>query len=176
MTIEGFSQLVIGNWWVYSALQLDSLGDYRPMGTGRDTVRINRDTIINGKTFFVAEGTYHGGSIPVREYWRDSADCLVNEIGHILFCFGHFNSIFQVDSIPGQFTANYVTSNQYSSVGTALGTLNCYIMTVTYNYVLYGQRDWHYKYTYKIGRVKWDEDDPAMFYPIEQRLVNYFVQ
>lgn len=174
-TIGDFSQLAIGNWWVYSAGQIDSSG-ISTIGTGRDTIRIVRDTLINGNSYYIAEGSYRGGLDYTREYWRDSADCLINESGKILFCFGRFNQIIRRDSVPGQYTSEYVVDINSSTVGTGVGTLPCYIMNVTYNYISFGQRNWHYKYTVNVGRVKWRIDDPNMPFPYEQRLINYFVQ
>jgi hypothetical protein len=177
LTISAFSQLAIGNWWTYSANKLNPSGDYvGVLGSGRDTISINRDTIINGNTFYIAEGTYQGGLVYMREYWRDSANCLVNENGDILFCFGYFNAVFRHDSVPGQYTSDYIVDMNRNATYTAIGVLPCYVMNVTYNYVAFGRKDWHYKYTYYIGRVKWRVDDPNLPDPYEQRLESYHVQ
>jgi len=50
-----FIPLTIGNYWVYDTYRIDTLGNETISNSG-DSAYVDRDTIINGKTFYIIEG------------------------------------------------------------------------------------------------------------------------
>jgi hypothetical protein len=175
-TLSDYSKLAIGNWWVYSTQRYDTNGVYTNVGIGRDTIRITRDTVIHNDTFFIVEGTTWGTNLSLREFWRDSADCLINETGKIFFCYGRYDQVLRHDSVPGYYTADYVVSSVPANVSTGAGNFSAYVMTVTYDRVFWGITVSQYSYSRGIGRVMLKEDFPAQPGGLEQRLMNYGVQ
>jgi len=51
-TIVTYMNLEIGNYWVYEWVEIDDLGAASPLNQ-RDSVFIEKDTIIDGKTYSV---------------------------------------------------------------------------------------------------------------------------
>lgn len=89
-----YTPLAIGNYWVYKNYEVDSLGNETEVQY-LDSVVITHDTIINGNTYYIFEGTNY----PLPQNWhyikivRDSGDYLVNEQGKILFSSNDFSNI-----------------------------------------------------------------------------------
>jgi len=73
----------VGSYWVYHWTNIDSLGNETPNGTV-DSVFITGDSIVNGHTYVVYEGTYLGSS---HYSWleRDSSGYIVAPNGQILY-------------------------------------------------------------------------------------------
>lgn len=88
IAIHQYSQLALGNYWVYERYRYDSLGNETILGS-QDSLVVVGDTVANGQPFFVLQGTCdtpHGQ--PYRYYARDSADCLINLDGSLILPFG----------------------------------------------------------------------------------------
>ncbi|MDH4058408.1 MAG: hypothetical protein OEU76_06565 [Cyclobacteriaceae bacterium] len=89
-----YMPLTVGNFWVYENYSIDTLGNETVL-TQRDSIVVDRDTIIGAHTYFILEGT----SYPTVNDWgivdivRDSSDYLVNEKGKILFSSSNFSDI-----------------------------------------------------------------------------------
>ena len=52
-----YMPLKIGNYWIYQTYKIDSLGNESIDGAV-DSVRVTKDTLINGNTYFVLEGEF----------------------------------------------------------------------------------------------------------------------
>jgi hypothetical protein len=175
-TLADYSQLATGNWWAYQTMRYDTSGNYWSQGTGRDTLRITGDTVLNGNTYFVVDGTSFGGGLTTQEFWRDSVDCIVNRNGHILFCYGRYDQNLQHDSLAGSWTADHVVSSQEVNESTPSGNYSCYVMTITYDRGFWGITYNTYSYARGVGRVKFREDFPAQPGGLEMKLMDHHVQ
>ena len=85
--VQSFIPLNIGNFWVYENVILDQYGN-DSLIQSRDSIYINRDTVISGQTYSVLEGRYPvGGTVApnVISIQRDSAGYLINHLGEVLF-------------------------------------------------------------------------------------------
>lgn len=85
--------LEIGNYWIYKHYDIDSLGNESEKDR-IDTVKINRDTIINNYQYFILEETnypYSGTAWGIKDILRDSSGYIVNEKGQIRFSVNNFS-------------------------------------------------------------------------------------
>lgn len=94
-TTPDYTPLSIGNYWVYQYYSIDTLGNENQSAYLRDSIVINRDTVINGKTYFILEGINMLQSPEWRiiSLLRDSSDYLVNAGGEILFSSTNFTDV-----------------------------------------------------------------------------------
>ncbi len=85
--------LEIGNYWIYQ--NFDIIQGIEKVSTKIDSVIISRDTSINGKTYYVLEGTYYpkNNNWGIIELLYDSVGYLINQHGEILFSEDNFTDI-----------------------------------------------------------------------------------
>ncbi len=81
-TVSAYFPTTIGSYWIYETVTVDTLGNESP-GMAGDTITIIGDTVINGNTFAIAEGTWLS-STKRQWYYRDSADYIVTSYGGLL--------------------------------------------------------------------------------------------
>jgi hypothetical protein len=94
-----FSQLKPGNYWIYQEFNIDSVGNATPLSI-YDSCYIEKDTMINGKTYFKMVRPNPLIVQPV-SYLRDSLHYLVDQSGRKLFSSQDFQSLLET---------NYATS------------------------------------------------------------------
>lgn len=89
-----FSNLAVGNYWIYERFTLDTNGVYTTQNIF-DSSYVDKDSLINGNTYFRRDfinypfsTTYVGG------YIRDSLSYLVDVSGNILFSSENFTDTF----------------------------------------------------------------------------------
>ncbi len=116
-TISSFSQLSIGNYWVYDWYEVEPDGSESPMQL-RDTLMIESDTLIEGRRMFVRTGTFM--SQPRREILYDS-------ISHLL-TYPDRLALFTLDTRE-EITRNFGPADAPLSVGTY--RLNTVLETIT---------------------------------------------
>jgi len=181
-----YSHLTVGNYWVYENYILDSLGVATLMDQV-DTVTVDRDTIINGQTYFVLTGTrYPTTESQILEILRDSGTYIVSSNGEIIFSSTNFTDTLREDTLmTGLDTIVYTTyqmehiigdisvpAGLFSDVLDFKGTVNSPI----YSYLLVFPKYVHYYYAPGIGKIY--SKRPFLISPmqIEQKLVEYYVQ
>ena len=113
----------VGNYWVYTWAQGDT--NNVPLGGQNvtDSVYVQKDTIINGNTYFVlvdAISSMFGG------IFRDSSGYMVDVYGRIQFSTSNFTDVLKTDSI---FTPSLVEVNQWKmlndvAISTPAGNFN----------------------------------------------------
>ncbi len=92
ITYANFSQLKVGNYWIYERFFIDENGVAEPNGT-IDSCYIIQGPQINGKQYF--ELVQPSFVIPTPDpYLRDSLQYLVNSHGEIQFSSTDFNTAF----------------------------------------------------------------------------------
>lgn len=110
-----------GSYWVYDWYQVDSLGNETYTNL-RDTVYVEKDTVINGNTYHKFTGTELGNIAMVR-YERDSSGFIVDHHGEILYSFN--NVAMPLSSRMEAGVCEYATSlGVNASITTAFGTHN----------------------------------------------------
>lgn len=89
---EDYFPLNEGNCWIYDVVIVDT-NDQDVRYLGRDTVVVVGDTLINGYTYAVLNGSFNerGGPTRYSEYLRDSVGYLVNHHGKISFSMSNFS-------------------------------------------------------------------------------------
>ena len=78
-TINEFTPMAIGNSWVYQKFEIDPETNSEIAYDSYDSLYINRDTIINGETYFVLEKTFLSQNIET--YLRYENNYLVDNYG-----------------------------------------------------------------------------------------------
>lgn len=101
-----FTQLRVGNYWIYERYTLDSLGNASPTGIV-DSCYVEKDTLIQGKTYFKVVRPMIAGLTYDDTFVRDSLHYLVNAQGQILFSSQNFADTFD---------AYYITSGPADTV------------------------------------------------------------
>jgi len=87
-----YSQLKVGNYWVYQTYQVDSLGNSTCMYS-LDSCFVEKDTLINGHIYFKVYRNYYVPFL-INLYIRDSLHYVVDAGGNILFSSQDFTTVF----------------------------------------------------------------------------------
>jgi hypothetical protein len=92
-TYPNFSQLKVGNYWVYERFNVDSSGNATAIGIF-DSCYVEKDTLINNTLYFKVIRPEVAGSNYSDKFVRDSLHYLVNNVGQILFSSQNFTDTF----------------------------------------------------------------------------------
>jgi len=92
-TYPNFSQLSVGNYWIYERYHIDSSGNATALGIF-DSCYVDKDTLINSIRYFMVVRPEVPGSIYSDKFVRDSLHYLVNDLGQILFSSQNFTDTF----------------------------------------------------------------------------------
>lgn len=88
-----YSQLKVGNYWIYERYGIDGNGVETASGI-IDSCYIEKDTLINGYTYYKRIRPSFPLNTPENPYWRDSLHYIVNSSGEILFSSQNFTDTF----------------------------------------------------------------------------------
>lgn len=186
-TTADYTPLTIGNYWIYENYMIDSTGN-ESLQSQIDTVIVDRDTIINGNTYFILMGTRYSSinNWGIVDIVRDSGNYLVNNEGEILFSSSNFTDtlgidttmygndtlvyiIYQMENIIGDVNlSGEIFSNVLNLKGTVYSPIYSYLPgfpKYVYNYYAPGVGKIYTRRTYLISDYK-----------IEQRLIEYHIQ
>ena len=91
-SVGNYSQLSVGNYWIYEEFTVDTLGNATPNGH-YDSCYVERDTVIHSNTYYKL---VRPTSVPVNvvSFLRDSSSYVVNEHGTIFFSLSDFTNLF----------------------------------------------------------------------------------
>ena len=177
--------LELGNYWIYQNYKVDTIGNETAMQTYDSTV-ITRDTIIRNQTYQIYKTyTLCCSNIKKIEILRDSADCIINNKGKLVFVRNDFNHVFrtypiivngsdtlgniqyQMKKINGSVT---VPAGSFENVLCVEGKIN-----VNPNTHLPPNRTIEQKYAPEVGRIyeSWYFLSSPIKY--ERRLVRYHI-
>jgi len=78
-----FLPMTVGNYWIYQRFNMDGSGNENQT-TFYDSIYIEKDTLINGKTYF-KQVTTNPSYLTIATYLRDSIHYIVNNKGEIMF-------------------------------------------------------------------------------------------
>lgn len=175
--ISDFSQLEVGNYWVYDWYEVQPDGSESLMDL-RDTLRIETDTLIEGRTMFIRTGTFMGQAR--REILYDSISQLLTYPDRL--------ALFIIDSNL-EFTRNFGPVDSPVSVGTyqlnslietlevPAGEFNCLnfqgtIESLELDYP-YGTRFNNNLYSRGVGLVKLTTQFYSQPNDLEMRLIDF---
>ena len=96
-----FTQLNIGNYWVYQNYSYSDSFDSEIVSPFLDTISIVRDTMVRGKIYFIFEQTNHlfNRGNQIHQIVRDSSDYLIDLNGEILFSSTNFTDTFKQEIV-----------------------------------------------------------------------------
>ncbi len=86
-----------GSYWIYDHYKMDTTGEETHLDHMRDSLVIQRDSIVNGISYAVLEGKTMLSNWHILHLLRDSADCVVNLKGIPLFASNNYTSILHED-------------------------------------------------------------------------------
>ena len=90
-----------GSFWVYEHRKIDSNGTDEPYSLMLDTIRVSRDTMIDGHIYTILEGRYapfHTKPHQIVDMIRDSSGYLISFNGEVLFAVENFNRVLSKDT------------------------------------------------------------------------------
>jgi hypothetical protein len=92
-SVSDYSQMKPGNYWVYQEFEVDSMGNGATPTSFYDSCYVEKDTIIRGNVFHKYIGPSRPYPYPYNiGFLRDSADCIVDKYGIILFSVSNFST------------------------------------------------------------------------------------
>lgn len=169
-----------GNYWVYKQTEYDTSGSIVPRIYKNDSVVVKNDTVINGKTYHTIVNYNFLSEPPLTMYWRDSADCIVNNDGKIIFSINTSGIIYKNILSPDTLAfVNYSYTSTPTNITVPLGTYSC----VDYKGEVYRKADNYNKsilihnyYCKGIGSVKEESVFIGSLYWIKWDLLSYHIQ
>src|SRR5688572_7718749 len=89
---DSYPELKVGNYWVYEVYEVDTANVATSLGI-LDSSYVEKDTVINGHTYFKKIESNYPFSASHAVYLRDSIGYIVNHKGTIVFTMveGDFN-------------------------------------------------------------------------------------
>jgi hypothetical protein len=182
-----YSKLAVGNCWIYELVNIDPYGNESTLSY-LDTVVIEKDSIINGNTYYKKVGKNHSGINSLEIQWlRDSLHYIVTHTGELFFSSQDTTTILTsgVSTIDSYTVADITTkmTDMYLPISTPSGSFNACNAKRIYQGqpgYLYGADFTRYAHRYhaeNIGIVRetvqvWAS---APIY-LERRLLSYSVQ
>jgi hypothetical protein len=107
VTKADYFQLKVGNYWIYQDFRIDTSG-VETLKPELDSAYIEKDTMINGYTYFkLHEKSY--GLAPMTIFLRDSSGYLVNSYGFIYASDFNFTDTLYVNNTKPDWFMGYVT-------------------------------------------------------------------
>lgn len=94
VTYDSYSNLKVGNYWVYERFNLDTVGGIYTSLNVFDSSYIEKDTVVNGNTYYKLMAINYPNTEYIGEYLRDSLSFIVNLTGSIVFASQNFTDTF----------------------------------------------------------------------------------
>lgn len=177
--ISEYSNLTIGNYWVYSIVQFDTSNNETPTAY-TDSVAIVADSVVNGNTYYVLQGTrlLHSPGNPqnYQMLMRDSADCIVGVGGSVIFSLSNLGSVLHQAVIEPSGSLTWSTLPDQLQHTVPAGTFTCYdTQGVTY-FPGIPERTLHKLRGEGVGLVEESTVFLAAGSGFRKKLVSYYVQ
>lgn len=178
--ITDYYKLTPGNYWVYKQYYSDTAGNIFPALVKNDSIVVKNDSIINGKTYHTLVEYNFLGSLNTNFYFRrDSADCIVNEYGAIVFT---INPTLVYKEVYGRDTVAYTDCsfiNTTTNITVPKGTFSCvdYKRELHRKFENYSKAYQLHSYFCKgIGKIKSTSCYVSSLQQINFELIDYYVQ
>lgn len=92
VTYPNYAMLKQGNYWVYQVFEISSTG-YAVATSDYDSCYVEKDTVINGNTFYKIVKPNNMGMSPVT-FLRDSLHYIINNNSEIMFSSQNYSTTF----------------------------------------------------------------------------------
>ena len=166
----------VGSFWVYDIYKVDSSGN-ETFFSGNDTVRIIKDSIINGNQYAVYKGHYEGSSNQVF-LRRDSFGYFVDEKGEIFCSFSNFTDTFYTYSNPPYSYIIFKMAHKDSIISAPVGTFTASKFEISQYFNPNSWADYPLRigtyYSKGNGVVKHRTHAPPSGY-MDSKLVSYYI-
>lgn len=132
---DNYSQLKIGNYWIYQQYKIDTLGNVTALST-IDSCYVVKDTIMNGRTFFKIYSPHY---IYNHFFMSDSLHYIISPGNNIKFSSQDFTTVFDSRhnlAQPGDtiYQASSKMTDKDLSVTVGAGTFITSNFKTTYNF------------------------------------------
>ena len=182
-SVSDYSQLAIGNYWVYEIQTVNEAGEDTEL-YGIDSVYIAGDTLINGETYFIQKNTQSlFGGIYKQALLRDSSDFIVNNKGKILLSTSIFDKVIQeIDGAEGRFHINYTMVDKDLEIEVPAGIFKTYNFRGIIHFnedlisVAINDRAINNYYAKDIGLIKSNIFFAHSPFSFERRLLRYHIE
>lgn len=180
-SVSDYFPLATGNYWVYQQTWYDNSGNIISQSLGNDSVFVKNDTVINSKIYHtVVEYNAAGTNEFYSRFFRDSADCIIDDQGKIVFSIKTPGLIYKEITTPDTVAfVDYYYSGTPTSITVPLGTYSC----VDYRGEVFRKADnfstcylIHTYFSENIGPVKRMSLFVGSLYRINLDLVSYHIQ
>jgi len=144
---EKHMPLAVGNYWIYETINIDTLGNETTL-TGIDSAYIDRDTLINGNTYYMISGgpaINHIMGSTIRNKGNDIVNYKSQGIDKVLFSSSNLGDIYHSKTFDtGQFTITTVTKTNVSKVVKVVnsGVFDCYEGVSTLTQIIPANSNW----------------------------------
>ena len=122
LNIAAFSNLAIGNYWVYQRYRVDSVDNVVDV-LSVDSIFISGDSVVNGETYSVVRR--NGFAAVQTTLWRDSAGYVITEDHEVLFCADPLDQLIYTEvEGPVGVQLDYTVYSTPESITVAAGTFS----------------------------------------------------
>lgn len=160
LEIEAFSNLAVGNYWVYQRYRVDSIDNVAQV-LGLDSLFISGDSMVNGETYYVV---HRNVIAPQWTYlWRDSAGYMVTPEHEVVFCTDPLDQLIYTEvEGPVGVELDYTVYSTPESITVAAGTFSTLKMQAEITSIggFPEMADWRRPRSYwaeDVGRVRYYE-------------------
>ncbi len=124
---ENYFPLKVGNYWIYANSNVNQNG-METLSQELDSVYLEKDTLINGKTYFKMVSSLPNSSIFSTKFIKDSLHYLVDDKGIKLFSSQNFADTLHVSDNTGLeniLKTRFYKMEKEDNVKSPIGTYNC---------------------------------------------------
>jgi len=186
---KNYYPLTIGSYWNFQSFRVDTNGVETDLNKA-DSVIITKDTIINGETYAVFEGTnypFSQGNWGIVNIARDSLGYMVNHLGTIIFSSNNFTDtldsgvVHKTTDIDTLFTYYTKMEEVNQPVSVPAGIFEVLNYKVTYTFPDYAsQPDLYWRSANKFFAPDVGQIFSMWFYAqqtevTERRLTSYYI-
>jgi hypothetical protein len=126
LNIAAFSNLAVGNYWIYQRYRVDSVDNVVDV-LSVDSIFISGDSVVNGETYSVVRR--NGFAAVQTTLWRDSAGCVITEDHEVLFCADPLDQLIYTEvEGPVGVQLDYTVYSTPETITVAAGTFSTYKM------------------------------------------------
>ncbi len=126
LEVAAFSNLAVGNYWVYQRYRVDSADNVVDVLTV-DSIFISGDSVVNGETYFVVRR--NGFAAFQTSLWRDSAGFVITDNHEVIFCADPLDQLIYTDvQGPVGVQLEYTVYSTPETITTEAGTFSTYKM------------------------------------------------
>ncbi|HLN52663.1 MAG TPA: hypothetical protein VK212_03075 [Lentimicrobium sp.] len=150
-----YANLKVGNYWIYQHFKIDTTGEETALDK-YDSCYVEKDTVINGKTFYkmIRPRAIYSKYVYL---WRDSSGYIVNTSGKIWFFAEDFTTVFDTTYAFGAGDTTYVATSRMVDKDKVVTTPAGDFVTRTYQ-IRYDLEEWLTPYSPRFSNMRFTKD------------------